>query len=55
MKKLTLNVDELRVESFESTVVEAGVGTVRGLEDAKADLGTYVMNCFYTEQRTCTC
>ena len=31
MKKLKLNADELRVESFDTRAMEAGAGTVRGL------------------------
>jgi hypothetical protein len=31
MKKLKLDADELRVESFDTRAMEAGAGTVRGL------------------------
>ena len=37
MKKLKLNVDTLRIESFETSRSGARAGTVRGLQDTVSD------------------
>lgn len=53
MKKLTLELDALRVESFEPAAVKAETGTVQAYGEASTN--SYLRPCFYTEQRTCTC
>ena len=63
MQKLTLDVDALRVDSFEAVRAEGGTGTMqahgaaeqRNAGDAAARFGTYYINCFYTQQASCTC
>ena len=40
MRKIRLNPEELMVEAFPTSEVEAGQGTVRG-HDAQAALGTF--------------
>ena len=63
MQKLKLDVDGLRVESFEAIRAESGIGTVRAHGaaeqrnpgEAAAEFGTYYVNCFYTQQASCTC
>ncbi|HSU15560.1 hypothetical protein [Longimicrobium sp.] len=63
MKKLKLEVESLRVDSFEPARTETGVGTVRahagpelpGNAIALDSTLSYLRPCFYTEQRTCTC
>ena len=58
MKKLQLNVESLRVDSFELAAAEAGVGTVRAHlapQQVAASTLSYLRPCFYTEQASCTC
>jgi len=63
MTKLKLDVEALRVDSFEPARAEAGAGTVRAhgwapreVEAAALDSTlSYLYNCFNTQQRTCTC
>jgi hypothetical protein len=58
MKKLKLQLDALRVESFVPAAVQAEKGTVRAHDAEQAGLestNSYLRPCFYTEQRTCTC
>lgn len=46
MKKITLNVESLSVESFETASVVAGRGTIQGHATAKAeDCGSFIDNC----------
>lgn len=52
MKKLTLEMDALRVESFEAAAAESRTGTVQANENL-ADSGSVYRPCFYTEQPGC--
>jgi hypothetical protein len=45
MKKLTLSLEELAVESFATGSARAGTGTVEGLEAATQDLACYTQRC----------
>lgn len=53
MKKIKLEIETLRVDSFPAGAAEAGSDTIPP-QDVDA-FGTYLMNCFYTEQASCTC
>lgn len=56
MKKLDL--DALRVESFEAAGAQAERGTVQARQAVYGDVeasASYLRPRFYTEQRTCTC
>jgi hypothetical protein len=59
VKKLQLNVESLRVDSFELATVEAAVGTVQAhlapQQEVAASTLSYLRPCFYTEQASCTC
>ncbi len=55
MKKLTLDLDALRVDSFESAGLEAEKGTVEGHVDAYAGSASVYRPCLYTQQPSCTC
>lgn len=53
MKKLTLNVDALRVESFDAATPRPGAGTVLANENLAASI-SYCSPCFFTQQANCT-
>jgi len=55
MKKLNLDVSELRVESFETDLTSRGIGTVQGHNTAAAtECGTVLTVCQYTcKQEEC--
>lgn len=57
MAKLKLDMDALRVDSFEAVRAEATAGTVQahGAQAEAALLGTYYIACFNTQQNSCTC
>jgi hypothetical protein len=56
MKKLTLDLDALRVDSFEPAGLEAGKGTVQAHDgDAYAGTASVYRPCLYTQQPSCTC
>jgi len=55
MKKLTLDLDALRVDSFEPAGLEAGKGTVQGHADGYAGSASVYRPCLYTQQPSCTC
>jgi hypothetical protein len=60
MAKLKLDMDALRVDSFEAIRAQATAGTVQahGAQAEAADaarLGTYYIACFNTQQNSCTC
>jgi hypothetical protein len=53
MKKLTLEVDSLRVESFAAAAAQLGQGTVDGHANVAGSL-SYCSPCFFTQQAGCT-
>ncbi|WP_420126323.1 hypothetical protein [Longimicrobium sp.] len=55
MKKLKLEIDSLRVESFDAALPQPVGGTVHGNENAAASGNSVYRPCFYTEQPSCTC
>jgi hypothetical protein len=57
MPKLKLDVDALRVDSFEARLDLRGDAAAedRGAGEMAARYGTYIINCFYTQQASCTC
>ena len=55
MKKLTLQLDDLRVESFTTQQADAGRGTVQANEwfDAENGVETKAINTCWCTERTC--